>query len=371
MNQPNDAGLDAAIDEYKQAVELDSRYALAHAKLARAYCRVYAIRRTPEALDLARGNCQAALALDPNLVDGHLALASVFDQTGNLQEALKEIAKALSLDPSNARTLVWQAQIYNRLNRWQDAEKTFRRVLAQHPNNWLAYNELGVGLDRQGRYTEAVQAFRAASLAAPRRSMALSNLGGEYLQIGEFDEAAESLKRSRNLDPGSDEAAVNTSLLLRYQGKYEQALSFARRAVELNPADDTNWLELGECYSSLHNHQNEARNAYLRAAKEAERHLSTQPANGPVWMLLALYKVKSGDPQEAPALLERADSLGAYDIDSQLYKARILDLLGKRDEAVSTFAACFQKGATDLQVASFPDMQSLRRDPRYRQILQP
>jgi eukaryotic-like serine/threonine-protein kinase len=370
MNQPNDAGLDAAIDEYKQAVELDSRYALAHAKLARAYCRLYAIRRTPEALDLARGNCQAALALDPNLVDGHLALASVFDQTGNPQEALKEIAKALSLDPSNARTLVWQAQIYIRLNRWQDAEKTFRRVLAQHPNNWLAYNELGFGLDRQGRYTEAVQAFRAASLAAPRRSMALSNLGGEYLQIGEFDEAAETLKRSRNLDPDSDEAAATTSLLLRYQGKYEQALSFARRAVELNPADDTNWLELGECYSSLHNHQNEARNAYLRAAMEAEQHLSTQQGNGPVWMLLALYKVKSGDPQEAPALMERADSLGAYDIDSQLHKARILDLLGKRDEAVSTLAACFQKGATDLQVAPVPDMQSLRRDPRYRQIRQ-
>jgi eukaryotic-like serine/threonine-protein kinase len=370
MNQPNDAGLDAAIDEYKQAVELDSRYALAHAKLARAYYRLYVIRRTPAALDLARGNCEAALALDPNLVDGHLALASVLDETGHQQEALKEIAKALSLDPSNGRTLVWQAQIYNRLNRWQEAEKTFRRVLAQHPNNWLAYNELGFGLHQQGRYPEAILAFRAASLAAPRRSMALSNLGLEYLQVGQFDEAAESLKRSRSLDPASDEAAANTSLLLRYRGKYEQALPFARRAVELNPADDINWLELGECYSSLHNHQNEARNAYLRAAKEAEQRLSTEPSYGPAWMLLALYRVKSGNPQDAPALIERAESFGARDMDSQLYKARILDLLGKRDQAVSTFAACFQKGATDLQVAPFPDMQSLRRDPRYRQIVQ-
>jgi tetratricopeptide (TPR) repeat protein len=370
MNQPNDAGLDAAIDEYKQAVELDSRYALAHAKLARAYYRLYVIRRTPAALDLARGNCEAALALDPNLVDGHLALASVLDETGHQQEALKEIAKALSLDPSNGRTLVWQAQIYNRLNRWQEAEKTFRRVLAQHPNNWLAYNELGFGLHQQGRYPEAILAFRAASLAAPRRSMALSNLGAEYLQVGQFDEAAESLKRSRSLDPASDEAAANTSLLLRYRGKYEQALPFARRAVELNPADDINWLELGECYSSLHNHQNEARNAYLRAAKEAEQRLSAEPSYGPAWMLLALYRVKSGNPQDAPALIERAESFGARDMDSQLYKARILDLLGKRDQAVSTFAACFQKGATDLQVAPFPDMQSLRRDPRYRQIVQ-
>ena len=34
MNQPGDSVLDAAIDQYKQATELDSHYALAHAKLA-------------------------------------------------------------------------------------------------------------------------------------------------------------------------------------------------------------------------------------------------------------------------------------------------------------------------------------------------
>jgi eukaryotic-like serine/threonine-protein kinase len=370
MNQPNDTGLDAAIDEYKQAVELDSRYAVAYAKLARAYCRFYELRRDPVALDLARGNSQVALELDPNLVDGHLGWAAIFDQTGDQSEALKEIAKALSLDPFNARTLVWQAQTYNRLNRWADAEKTFHRVLKEHPNNWLAYNELGFGLHGQAKYREAIQAFRAASLAAPRRSIALSNLGAEYLQIGEFSEAAESLKRSLALDPDSDEAAANTSLALRYQGKYDAALTFARKAVELNPAEDTNWLELGECHSSLQNHQKEAKNAYLQAAKKAEAHLLTEPTNGPAWMLLALYKVKSGSPQDAPSLIERAGSLGAGDMDSQIYKGRILELLGNREQSLSVLAACFRKGATDFQVASFPDMQSLRKDHRYRQIEQ-
>ena len=100
------------------------------------------------------------------------------------------------------------------------------------------------------------------------------------------------------LDPDSDLAAANTSLAFRYQGKYEKALPFARKAVELNPALDTNWLELADCYSSLPNHQSEAKNAYLRAAKEAERHLLTDPTDAPSWMLLALYKVKSGSPQE-------------------------------------------------------------------------
>ncbi len=87
-------------------------------------------------------------------------------------------------------------------------------------------------------------------------------------------------------------------------------------------------------------------------------------------MLLALYKVKSGSSQNAPLLIERAESLGARDVDSQVYKARILELLGKREEALATLAVCFRKGATDFQVAAFPDLQPLRKDPRYRLMVQ-
>jgi eukaryotic-like serine/threonine-protein kinase len=366
--QPNDAGLDAAISEYKMAVQLDSRFAMAHAKLAQAYGHYSVIRRSAAALDLARGNCQVALMLDPDLMDAHLAQALIFQYSGNEQEALHEIARALSLDPSNPTTLIWQAQIYTRLNRWEEAEKTFHRILKDHPNNWLAYNELAYGLEGQARYQEAVKAFRAASLAAPKNSMALSNLGGEFLQVGEFAEALETLKKGLAVDPDSDQAAAYTSLALRYQGKYDQALPFARKAVELNPALDLNWLELGECYFSLRNQQREAKNAYLRAAKEAERHLSMDENDGPSWMLLALYKVKTGSPQDAPSLVEKAESLGARDMNSQLYKARILELLGKREEALTTLTACFQKGASDLQIAAFPDLQSLRKDPSYRQL---
>ena len=369
MKQPNDSGLDAAIEQYKQATDLDPRYAIAHAKLALAYIRVHAIRRVPEALDLAYGNSRLALSLRPGLADGHLALASVFQQTGNEQGALEEVARALALDPSNQRTLVWQAQIYARLDRWEDAEKAFRRVLKEHPNYWLAYNELGFGLHGQAKYREAIQAFRAASLAAPKRAIAFGNLGGEYLQIGDFAEALENIKRSMDLDPESDFAASNTSLALRYEEKNEQALPYARKAVQLNPALDTNWLELADCLSSLGGHGREAKDAYARAAKEAEQHLLTDPADAPSWMLLALYKLKLGSPQSAPLLIERAESLGARDVDSQIYKARILELLGKRDEALTTLAACSRKGATDFQMMAFPDMQALRKDPRYRRMM--
>ena len=364
MKQPNDTGLDAAIEKYKQAVELDSHYALAHAKLGIAYGRLYGIRHDPAALDLARRNCARSLMLDPALVDGHLALALVLEQTGDEQGALGEIAKALQLDPSNTNALTWQGQIYGRLNRWADAETSFKRVLQERPNAWVAYNEWGVVLNGMAKYPEAIEKFRSASLAAPANSQAVGNLGGAWLQVGDFAQATEALERSLALNP-NDLAAVNASLALRYQGKFAKALPFAQQAVQLNPTEDTNWLELGECYSSLRNRQSEAKAAYLRAAQEVQKRLRTDPTDGPSWMLLALYQVKSGTPQNALALIRKAESLGAGDMDSQLFKARILELLGNRDAALATLSICFRKGATSLQFAPFPDMDSLRRDPRY------
>lgn len=368
MGQPNDSGLETAIEQYKRALDLDSHFGLAHARLALAYTRLYAIHRMPEALDLAYANCQTALSLDPGLADAHLAQASVYQQTGNELGALKEIDRALSLNPYDRYTLVWQGQIYNLLNRLDDAEKTYHRALKEHPNFWLVYHELAVCLHGQARYREAIQALRAASLAAPKNSMALGNLAGEYLQVGEVEKALQSLEQGFAVNPESDLVAANTSLAYRYQGRYEKALPFARKAVELNPALDANWLELADCQSSLPNHQGEAKIAYARAAKEAESHLLTDPADAQTWMLLALYKVKSGSAEDAPLLIARAELLGARDIDSQVYKARILELLGKREQALSTLAICFGRGATDLQVVEFPDLQALRRDPRYRQL---
>jgi tetratricopeptide (TPR) repeat protein len=364
MKQPNDAGLDAAIEKYKQAVELDPQYALAHAKLGIAYAHLYGIRRDSAALDLARRNCARSLMLEPALVDGHLAQALVLEQTGDEQGALGEIAKALQLDPSNTNALAWQGQIYGRLDRWADAENSFKRVLRERPNAWVAYNEWGVVLNGRGKYQEAIEKFRAASLAAPGNSQAFGNLGGAYLQIGDFAQATEALEKSLALKP-NDLAAVNASLALRYQGKFAKALPFAQQAVQLNPTEDTNWLELGECYSSLRNRESEAKAAYLRAAQEAQKHLRTDATDGPSWMLLALYQVKSGSPQNALALMKKAESLGAGDMDSQLFKARILELLGNREAALATLSICFRKGATSLQFAPFPDMDSLRRDPRY------
>jgi eukaryotic-like serine/threonine-protein kinase len=370
MKQPNDVGLLPAIEKYKQAVDIDPKYATAYAKLGAAYFRLATVKHDPGAIDLAQRNCETSLALNPNEVESHAVMAEVLQQTGDNQGAFEEFSRALALDPADPITLLWQAQFYAKLNRWQDAERTLKRVLILRPNYWIAYNELGFALNSQGKYLEAIDQFRAACVAAPGSAMAFSNLGTVHMQLGHFAEAVEYLKKSLSLKPNAL-AASNISTAIRAQGKATDALPFAQRAVDLDPADDWNWLELADCYSSIPGHQIPAKKAYQKATEAVENHLRTDSSDGASWMQLALYQVKSGRPQDALSLVGKAETIGASDMDSQLTKARVLELLGRRDDALAVLKTCFLKGATDFQVSSAPDMRSLQRDPRYKNLLEP
>jgi serine/threonine protein kinase/Tfp pilus assembly protein PilF len=367
--QENDAGLDAAIEKYKQAIEIDPRYAVAQARLAWAYLRSYPLHGDPAALTLASLNCKSAIQLDPGLVDAHLGLASVYQQRGDDQGASDEMSKALSLDPSNPHTLIYQANFYAAANRWREAEQTFERALNLRPNYWLGHQELGVVLDLQGKYSQALTEFRSASLAAPKNALALKNVGSVYLQLGKLPEALEKLNASFNMKQ-DDQTAQGLAEVYRVQHKYSEAIDYGERSVKLGPNEPGNWLELGDVYwSAGGRYRTEATAAYRQAASTQTDELQTSPKDGPGWMVLALCGAKLGEPEKALTLVAKAESLHADDMDSQLYKVRALELAGRRDAAMAAIVRCLSRGASPFQFDSMPDLERLRATPEYKSMM--
>lgn len=366
--QDNDTGLDAAIEKYKQAIEIDPRYAVAQAKLAWAYLRSYGLHGDPAALMLASANSKSAIQFDPSLVDAHVGLAWFYQQTGDDQAASQEMSKALSLDPSDPHTLIYQANFYAAENNWKDAEETFARVLDLRPNYWLPHQELGVILDQQGKYREALNEFRAASLASPKNALARKNIGSVYVQLGKLPEALDNLNASFNLKP-NDDAAIALAEVFRIQKKYTEAIDYAQKAVKMNPNESYEWLELGDSYSASGRFRTEALDSYKKAVATNEEYLRTSTTDGPAWMLLALSRVKAGQPETTSALIAKAESLHADDMDSQLLKVRALELLGRRDDALTTIAQCMKRGATVFQFESMPDLEKLRTSADYKSIV--
>jgi tetratricopeptide (TPR) repeat protein len=364
----NDAGLNEAIEKYKQAIDIDPRYAVAQARLAWAYLRLYGLHRNPGALGLASANCTSAIRLDPDLVDAHVGLASVYRHIGDSETADKEMKKALALDPSNAHTLIYQADFYAEDNNWDDAEKTFKQVFKLRPNYWLAHNEWGAVLEDKGDYSGALSEFQAASLAAPRNALALKNVGSAYLELGKIPEALQSLNASFTLNP-DDKAAMALAEAFRVQHKYPEAIEYAQKAVNLNPNELDNWLELGDVYASAGRSGTDAIAAFRQAAATQEEKLLTSPKDGPGWMVLALCSAKNGEPDKALTLIAKAESFHAKDMQSQLYKVRILELAGRRYDALATIASCLSQGPTRFQIESMPDIEKLRRTPDFKRII--
>ncbi len=366
--QDNDAGLDAAIDKYKEAIEADPRYADAQSRLGWAYLRLYGLRRDPGALGLASLNLKSAISFDPDLADAHVGLASYYQQTGDEDGKSREIAKALALDPTNVHTLTYQADFYADENRWDEAEATFKRVLNLRPNYWLAHNELAAVLEDEGKYPQALMEFHSASLLAPKNAFALKTLGSVYLKLGRISEAVDSLQASLAMNP-SDKAVIALAEAFRLQQKYPEAIDFAQRAVKMNSKEPWYWIELGDVYSTTGKNGPDAAAAYARAATAEEDKLRTSPKNGPGWMLLALCRAKSGHAEIALELVAKAEQFHADDMDSQIAKVRTLELAGDRQGALTCMARCLSRGPTLFQFENLRDIEKLRASSEFKSML--
>jgi tetratricopeptide (TPR) repeat protein len=313
-------------------------------------------------------NCKSAIQLDPELVDAHLGLAWVYRQTGNDEGAAREMSKALSLDPSNPHTLIYQADFYAEDNRWDEAEETFNRVFNLRPNYWLAHNEWGAVLEDQGKYSQALMEYRSASLAAPRNALALKNVGFMYLLLGNLPAALQNLNASFALKE-DDETEVALAEAFRIQRKFPEAIDYAQKAVKLNPADPGNWLELADVYSVAGSFRAESSAAYQQAAAKQAEELQTSPTDGPGWMLLALCSAKLGEPEKALTLIGKAESFHTDDMESQTFKVRVLELAGRRDDALATIKRCLERGPTLFRIESMPDLEKLRACPQFKRMV--
>ncbi len=367
LKEDNDTGLEKAIDQYKQAIDLDPKYAIAHARLAVAYCRLALVNHDPAALTLAQENAETAVSLDPASTPAHMALSAVYEDTSKIDSAFAEMKKALASDPSNPQTLTWQADMYARLNRWQDAETTYARVIRARPNYWLVHNQLGSVYYDQAKYRLALREFHAASLAAPKNTYALTNIGAINLILGDLAQAQASLQKSLDIKPTAL-AASNMAEAFRLQPDLPKAIGFAQQATQLDPGDSPSWLELGDCYSEIPGKKHDALASYEQARKVQDEQLKTDSENGPNLMLLALYQIKCNPGANVNAIIERAEANSAKDLASQITKVRILELTHQRQKALAALQQCFSRGATRFQVETTPDLQALFADPAYHSI---
>ena len=201
-----------------------------------------------EALRKAAGHFRAAIALDPEYVLAHAALANAFAQlalVGSISpdearaEGQPHIERALELDPDNA----YAQAVYGRyLSIMGDprADEVLRSAVAAAPNDVDVLNIYAIFLRTERRGEEALVILDRALDLDPLSVMLYHDLGRVHLWMGQFDLGLQAFERISQINPGNPYAAHGSGIATILAGHVVEAAHWSDEAAAIDPNDYEN-----------------------------------------------------------------------------------------------------------------------------------
>ncbi|HQR53882.1 MAG TPA: tetratricopeptide repeat protein [Burkholderiales bacterium] len=281
------AALAEAETFFRRAIELDPKFARAHAGLAYSLIllTVYTNVQLAPTLDKAQQSVDTALTLDPGLSDAWVAAGMIAGGRGQDADAERLLRRAVELDPNNSRALLSLAQ------------------------------QLGIA----SRFDEAVTTVRQAADLDPLSAIIQVNLGGMLGSTGDFAEAASRCRRAIAIDPAF---AVGYRCLSRVSAygmnRFAEAVPLAQKAAELDPESPLHLLNLASLRLALGDDQ-----SFVETIGQAA---SRWPDDPNVHCALAMADLGRGD---AAGVLQHAQR--SAEADSRNDSARRCGLFLLRD----------------------------------------
>lgn len=234
ISHPQDKLL-AAESHLKRALELDPEYPLAVAglSLTNSYNYFYGVDRNDGRLERGFELARRALALDSNLLEGHVALGVAFAAQDDHEEAIGEFQKALGGDSDNA--MIWCLLAFSCIV--QDppdlgaAEEAARISIRNDPTWTYSYQMLGWSLALQGRHSEAADAYQAGAEFNPNFYAVQFGLGSAHLELGNYSRALSAFAAARSLFE-TDEVLVYMAAVHAGLGELNEAFSLLEQGLE-------------------------------------------------------------------------------------------------------------------------------------------
>jgi TolB-like protein/DNA-binding winged helix-turn-helix (wHTH) protein/Flp pilus assembly protein TadD len=157
---------------YQEAVRLDPNFALAYAEWSialDAYGSLFAHgAAVGDFYRQARAAALKAVALAPELAEGHLALAVVYQRSFDFAGASDEFQRAVTLAPGNARVLRDYGDFAVEMGRTDAGIAAVRRAAALDPLNVESYSWVSSALRSARRYDEALAAYQDGLSLQPK-----------------------------------------------------------------------------------------------------------------------------------------------------------------------------------------------------------
>jgi TolB-like protein len=191
---------------FERAIELEPRFARAHAGLAMTYALHAVYGRGPEvmqSLTKAEEVARRGLEIDDSIPQLRFAIAMVEMFKGNLAAAIAEISRAIELEPSYADGYGLLARILHFAGRPEEGLEAMERAIALNPRVPALYLMVkGALLHQLGRNEDALEQLRASVEMSPHLMLTRVALASVYAETGQLDSAQWEVEEVRSLNPG-------------------------------------------------------------------------------------------------------------------------------------------------------------------------
>jgi serine/threonine-protein kinase len=383
-----EAEIRAAEALYRRALDLDPSFALAHAHLAQVHGELFffGFDPSPARREQLREEAEAALRLQPDLPEAHLAMGYYwYIGARDFSRALAEFEIASEGLPNNSLVLIMIANVHRRHGRWTEAIAGYERALRLDPGHSDNAANLARTYQAVRRYADAARAWDQAIATDPDNYGYTLRKARVFLHWrGDLDSLAAALRR---IPPGYDPrgsttiAWIDLALLGRRPGDALPAISDIRS--ELLAGDDLSAGRLRIELARLHEALGDtavARAEYETSRSILQRLRAEQPYHPGIAASLGLVHAALGQKEasirETRRALEQVPlSEDAWTGPSLLYQgAENYARLGETGAAVDLLGQLLAMPNELLTVQMLrldPRWNPLRRDPRFLRLLAP
>ena len=237
--------LQKSLEQFNEAIALDSHFAEAYAGKAIAYNLLGDYDEIPgsQAGPSAEAAARRALDLEPSLASAHSALAfALWKYSWDWKTAETEFQKSLSLNPNNAHTHHIYAVLLACRGDFAGAEEHMRKAQALDPLSMIIRTNIGWFHYFQKDYAKAEQAYQEVLKLDPGFLPARQKLWITYAMEGKTEQAAGELENLMRLF-GHDQLLKQVERASA-SARYQAALQGYADAGVLSPYERARYMAL-------------------------------------------------------------------------------------------------------------------------------
>ena len=183
----------------------------------------------------AEAEYRAAIKLDPQESNLHMALSRTLIFQKKTDEAMQEAHLAIRLNPESDMAHFSLGNALRSQQDWAGAAAEYREAIRLNPNYAMTHNNLGVTLRDQGDLDGAIAEYHVALQLNPHEEVALANLGNALERTGDLDGAIAQYQTLTRQRPRMPIPHFRLGQLLEKKGEPRRALREFREATNLAP----------------------------------------------------------------------------------------------------------------------------------------